>query len=190
MTIRFFFEWLSLFLLLGLGVYTMSVIKKEKNFYIQNAREIHFKLFKLFVPNWWGDVATNDSNELHFKRLDTRYEWEARFHWNERSDQQDLIELFKDQIQSRKILFDEDSSIIYNPTDFKTGPLISSGKFEMVRLEGTATADSEERLYYDAFLVREITSGAYLYAESRSSVLSGLVEGPYFEQVMVRLEQA
>lgn len=188
MTVRFFFEWLSLFLILGLGVYTMRVIKNEKKVYIENAREIHFKLFKLFIPSWWGDVATDNSDELCFKRLDTRYEWVARFHWKAQSNQIDLIELFKEQIHARKILFDEDTSIIYNPSDFKTGPLISTGKFEMVRLEGTATADSQERLYYDAFMVREISTGAYLYAESRSSVLNGLVEGPYFEQVMLRLE--
>ena len=58
----------------------------------------------------------------------------------------------------------------------------------MVRLEGTATQEQTERLYYDAFLVREIKSGHYLYAESKSSILNGLVEGPYFEEVMLRLD--
>ena len=51
-----------------------------------------------------------------------------------------------------------------------------------------STAYRKERLYYDAFLIREIKSGFYLYAESKSSVLNGLVEGPYFEAVMTRME--
>lgn len=188
MTIRFVFEWISLFLLLGLGIYTMRIIKNEKKFYIENARTVIFKHFKLFTPAWWGEVATDNDNELCFKRLDTRYDWEARFIWHPEAMDIDIIELFKKQIADRKILFDEESSVIYNPSDFIERPLVSSGRFEMVRLEGTATADRQDRLYYDAFLVREISSGSYLYAESKSSILNGLVEGPYFEEVMIRIE--
>ncbi len=190
MTMHFFFEWLALILLLGLGVYTMWVIKNEKKTYIKNARTIVFKNFKLFIPTWWGEVPTNSENELCFQRLDTRYEWKATFTWNPEGNKGDLIELFKEHIVQRKILFDEDTSIIYNPSDFREGALILSGLYEMVRLEGTATEDRQERLYYDAFLIRQKETGAFLYAESRSSILNGLVEGPYFEAVMTRMELA
>jgi hypothetical protein len=186
---QFAFEWFFLFLLIGLGIYTMWIIKNERKTYIKNAREVHFKQFKLFVPSWWGEVPTHSENELCFKRLDTRYDWEARFIWTEKAELIDIIELFKDHINDRKILFDEDTSIIYNPSDFQEADLITSGQYEMVRLEGTATADRQERLYYDAFLIREKSSGAFLYAESKSSILNGLVEGPYFEEVMTRLER-
>lgn len=188
MTLRLVFEWLSLILLIGLGVYTMWVIKNEQKTYIKNARVVVFKQFKLFTPTWWGEIPTNSEDELCFKRLDTRYDWEARFIWNSTGDHRDLIELFKEHIHQRKILFDEETSIIYNPTDFRDSKLITSGLYEMVRLEGTATADRQDRLYYDAFLIREIKSGCFLYAESKSSILNGLVEGPYFEAVMTRLE--
>ena len=187
MTIRLIFEWLALFLLFGLGIYTMWIIKNEKKAYLKNARLIEFKKFKLLVPSWWGEVPTHSDNELCFKRLDTRYDWEAKFIWNSEGSSIDLIALFKEHIEQRKILFDEDTSIIYNPSDFKEGALITSGLYEMVRLEGTATADRQERLYYDAFLIREKQSGAFLYAESKSSVLNGLVEGPYFEAVMTTI---
>ena len=176
------FQWTAVVLLLGLGRYTARVIKNEKANYIKEAREVRFHLFKFFVPKWWGDVETNSQNEICFKRLDTRYEWIACFHWNTPSTETDLIKLFQSKIHDRKILFDEDASIIYNPTDFL------HGDFEVVRLEGTATLDQQDRLYYDAFLVREKKSGNYLYAESKSSVLNGLVEGPYFEEVMKRME--
>ncbi|MGZ3789718.1 MAG: hypothetical protein ACXVLQ_14410 [Bacteriovorax sp.] len=188
MTLRLSLEWIALILLLGFGIYTMRIIKNEKKTYIKNAREIRFKLFKLFVPSWWGEIPTDSDNELCFKRLDTRYDWEARFIWNPQALNMDLIELFKSLIHARNILFDEETSIIYNPSDFKVGALINSGRFEMVRLEGTATEDRQERLYYDAFLVRELATGATLYAESKSSVLNGLIEGPYFEEVMIRME--
>lgn len=191
MSLSFIFEWLFLFLLIGHGIYTMSIIKNEKKNYLKNAKNIEFKKFKLLVPSWWGEIPSHSENILIFKRLDTRYDWQATFTWTPEDideKKEDIIELFKKLIVKRKILFDEDSSIIYNPSDFKDGALILSGLYEMVRLEGTATQDAQERLYYDAFLIREKQSGAFLYAESKSSVLNGLIEGPYFEEVMTKLE--
>jgi len=182
------FEWFAFFLLMALGVYTMRVIKNEKRNYLENAQEILFKSFKLITPRWWSLVDTGSEDEICFKRLDTRYDWEARFIWNTSPSEKDLIELFKEKIYDRKILFDEENSVIHNPSDFVEKDLIKSGEYEMLRLEGTATADRQERLYYDAFIVRHIKDGHYLYAESKSSILNGLVEGPYFEEVMLRLE--
>lgn len=183
-------EWMVFFILMGLGVYTMRVIKNEKNTYIKNARIVVFKNFKLYTPSWWTQTEEVNPNEISFKRTDTRYEWEARFMWFSAPEDKDIIELFKDKIHERHILFDEENSVIHNPSDFCDKELIASGKYEMLRLEGTATADRAERLYYDAFLIREIANGHYLYAESKSSILNGLVEGPYFEEVMLRLELA
>lgn len=183
-------EWLTFFCLMGLGVYTMRVIKNEKRNYLENAREVRFKKFILLTPKWWGEGPTDSENEISFQRLDTRYDWEARFTWNESPSSKDIIELFKEKIVDRKILFDEENSVIHNPSDFTHKDLIASGLFEMVRLEGTATVDRYSRLYYDAFLIRELSTGHYLYAESKSSVLNGLVEGPYFEEVMLRLKLA
>lgn len=181
------FQWLFFFALMGFGVYCMRVIKNEKLNYLENAQIILFKNFKLLTPKWWSLIPSQSENEITFKRLDTRYDWEARFTWQEEKSELDLIELFKEKIQARKIIFDEENSVIHNPSDFLEKDLIKSGRFEMVRLEGTATADSMDRLYYDAFLVREIETGHYLYAESNSSILNGMVEGPYFEEVMLRL---
>ena len=182
------FEWFAFFLLMALGVYTMRVIKKEKSNYLENAQEIIFKNFKLITPRWWSLIDTQSDDEICFKRLDSRYDWEARFYWNTSPSDKDLIELFKEKIYERKILFDEENSVIHNPSDFIEKDLIKSGEYEMLRLEGMATADGQDRLYYDAFIIRHIINGHYLYAESKSSILNGLVEGPYFEEVMLRLE--
>lgn len=183
-------QWLFFALLICAGLLTMRVIKNEKKNYLKDPQEIYFKYFKLLTPRWWGlsssQIETPD--EIIFKRLDTRYDWEARFIWSEKKSDKDIIELFKEKIFQRKILFDEDHSVIHNPSDFEEKDFIKSGRFEMVRLEGPATFNAEERLYYDAYLIRELKTGYYLYAESRSSILNGLVEGPYFEEVMLRLE--
>ena len=187
MTFKMTLEWLAFFLLMGLGLYTLRVIKNEKSNYLKNAKEITFKKFLLLVPSWWGEVPQLTADEICFKRLDTSYDWEARFKWFEQTSEKDIIELFKEKIVERHLLFDEENSVIHNPSDFQNKPLIQSGEFEMVRVEGTATADRSERLYYDAFLIRHLSSGHYLYAESKSSVLNGLVEGPYFEEVMRRM---
>lgn len=181
------FQWLVFFAIMALGVYTLKVIKNEKRNYLENAQTVLFKKFVLLTPRWWTLVPGESENEISFKRTDTRYDWEARFVWIEEESKLDLIELFKEKIHARRILFDEENSVIHNPSDFREKDLIKSGRFEMVRLEGTATADRMERMYYDAFLIRELSSGHYLYAESKSSVLNGLVEGPYFEEVMLRL---
>lgn len=188
MTGRLVFEWIAFFLIFIFGIYTMFVIKNEKKNYLKEGISIEFKIFKMLIPKWWGIVPTESPNELCFKRLDTQYEWVAHFYWIEVPSDKNIVELFKEKITDRKILFDEDTSVIYNPSDFQSGSLIDSKKFEIVRLEGTATLDKSERLYYDAYLIRHIPDGKYLYAESKSSVLNGLVEGPYFEEVMARLE--
>lgn len=182
-------EWAVLAILLIAGIYTAFVIKNEKSQYIKNAKKINFFEFSLFIPHWWGLVETNSDQTIAFKRLDTRYDWQATFSWFPQGSDKDIIELYKEHINERKILFDEENAIIHNPHSFIENDIIKSGHYEMVRLEGTATEDRSERLYYDAFLIRNLKTKAYMYAESKSSVLNGLVEGPYFEEVMLRIEK-
>lgn len=188
MDIKTIIEWLALVLLIIAGIYTAYVIKTEKKTYLKNAKEKSFFDFVLLVPHWWGEVESENPKMLIYRRLDTRYEWQATFHWMSSAPEQDIYELYKERIAERKILFDEENAVIHNPHSFLENPLIKSGDYEMVRLEGTATEDRSERLYYDAFLIRNLKTGQYMFAESKSSVLNGLVEGPYFEEVMQRLE--
>jgi len=186
--ISLYLEWGILILVLIFGVYTMRVIKNEKDNYLKDAVDIRFNQFKLLVPRWWTFFEGEDSKKIYFKRTDTRYEWQASFQIKNSELSLPIVDLFKKEIEERKILFDEDTSIIYNPSDFSDSPLTKSGEYEMVRLEGTATEDRSERLYLDSYLVRNLKNGEYLFAESKSSVLNGLVEGPYFEEVLYRLE--
>jgi hypothetical protein len=190
LSFKFFFEWFVVIALFLFAIYTMLIIKNEKKTYIKNAKEKMFHGFKLLLPEWWGEVETHDTHLLMFKRLDTRYEWVSQFRYTEATAPSSLTiqELLKSIIEDKKLLFDQDTTIITNPSDFKKGALLKTGEFEMCRVEGTATMDRQERLYYDAFMIRHLTTGSTLFCESKSSVLNGLVEGPYFEEVVERLE--
>lgn len=189
-SVKFFFEWLVVIALFLFAIYTMLIIKNEKKTYIKNAKEKIFHGFKLLLPEWWGEVDTQNPLSLMYKRLDTRYDWEAHFVFTPATTPSPLSiqELLKAIIEDKKLLFDQDTTIITNPSDFKKGSLLKNGDFEMCRVEGTATMDRQERLYYDAFMIRHLSTGSTLFCESKSSILNGLVEGPYFEEVVERLE--
>ena len=58
---------------------------------------------------------------------------------------------------------------------------------EVIRVEGKASQRIEERLYLDMCLMRDSNKQGYFLFESRSSVLNGLVEGPFFEEVLAEL---
>lgn len=189
---KFILEWLVVIGLFLFSIYTMLVIKNEKKTYLKNAVEKTFHGFRLLLPPWWGEIDTNDHNHIMFKRLDTRYEWEAHFIFSINQQEMTTLptiqEALKAKIEDKKLLFDADTTIITNPSDFRERPLLNTGLFELCRVEGTATMDRTERTYYDAFMVRNLKNGDVLFCESKSSVLNGLVEGPFFEEVIERLE--
>jgi hexokinase len=59
---------------------------------------------------------------------------------------------------------------------------------EVIRVEGKASQKVIERIYYDIYLTRRLNEPGYFIFESKSSVLNGLVEGPYFEESLSELE--
>ena len=183
MNFNLYLEWSIFFMLIGFGLYTMKVIKNEKKQFLKEGVQIQFHHFQFLIPKWWT-IVEQDRAQMIFKRTDTRYEWEAKLSLHVSSLTHSLEEIYKNEIEQRKIIFDLDTSVIYNPTDFNSLPIVQDGQYEMLRIKGTATQDRSERLYYDAFILRDKASGDYLYAESKSSVLNGLIEGPYFEEMM------
>ena len=87
-------------------------------------------------------------------------------------------------IKEKEILFDEVGSVIHN-IPF---PQFDKPSLQTARVEGMATQFGTERIYYDAFIVLDRKAGGYLLCESRSSILNGMVEGPYFEEVIKSIE--
>lgn len=133
---------------------------------------------------------TEESNHhVLWERTDTRYEWQAKLQWEEGLNKSISIEEdFKNRIEELEMIFDLDSSDILMPSDFKSMKEVNEGILELVRIEGTATQSGTERRYLDAFLIRDHAREETLFATSLSSVLNGLVEGPYFEEMMLTLK--
>lgn len=60
--------------------------------------------------------------------------------------------------------------------------------FDVTQLEGMGTEKECERIYYSCFLLKNKKEPAQtIFCESRSSVLSGPTENPYFEDVILNL---
>ena len=51
-----------------------------------------------------------------------------------------------------------------------------------------ATEDIENRIYLDIMIYKDIMQEDFLLCISRSSILNGMVEGPYFEEVLKTME--
>ncbi len=165
----------------------MKAIKKEKSIFIENSVPIEFGPYILKVPGWWSITLQNE-NELKFERTDTRYDWFAIFKIEElQENSKSIVEEFTDEIHLRKLMFDTDAGVIHQPESTKQKALMNA---DVARVEGTATQNGIERVYYDAMLARDKETNKRLWAESRSSVLNGLVEGPYFEYVIQNLEKS
>lgn len=168
-------------------IYTLIVVLEEKQSFVDSAKSYTLKQYTFKIPSWWG-LTEETADLVCWKRLDTRYDWEARLEFQDHLDSKISIEEdFKNRIQDLKMVFDLDSSDILMPSDFKDRLEVREGNLELVRIEGTATQDGTERCYLDAFLIRDHKRKNTLFATSLSSVLNGLVEGPYFEEMMLKL---
>lgn len=179
--------WSTLLLLLFGLAYAMHAIKKEKEIFIENAKEVEFGPYILSVPGWWTLTHRSDE-QLRFERTDTRYDWFAIFNMSELNPSDlSIVEEFTNEIHERKLLFDADAGVIHEPASMKQHALENA---EVARVEGTATQNGIERVYYDAMLARDNELHKRIWAESKSSVLNGLVEGPYFEYVIQNIKRA
>lgn len=171
------FGWLFLILFLGAMVYAAWVIKKEKKTFLDNPIPYQLGSFYLQIPKWWT-LIEDKKNQLIFERRDTKYEWAATFSLiKATAEVSSLDKMLIDFVQEKKILFDPESSDI----NFKT----NMANLELIEVGGTATEDGIERIYYDIAILR--SNKDIIICESKSSVLNGAVEGPYFEEVIKRI---
>ena len=178
------FSWAILSLALIFAAYAAFIIKDEKNVAVENGVGLEFHGFKFIIPRWWSITSENE-NKIVFERTDTRYDWKATFNFLN-DNHADLQEVFETMALKRKLVFDKDTSIVHSPSMLKE---LESEGINGLRVEGTATQDEQERVYYDAFVI-QCKNGGYLYLESRSSILNGLLEGPFFEQAISNIKKA
>lgn len=188
MFIEHLWSWLLLGAFLIFLLYTLIVVAEEKSSFLESAKKLRWNQFEFQIPSWWG-VIQETENLLVWQRTDTRYDWKATIERQTQLDKSISIEEdFKNRVEKLEMVFDLDSSDILMPGDFKNRPEVRDGKIEIVRIEGTATQHGTERCYLDAFLLRDHLRNETVFATSLSSVLNGVVEGPYFEEMMLNLK--
>lgn len=138
------------------------------------------------IPNWWS-IVSNDGNHLRFERTDTRYDWYANFLYFPDNENKSIPTLLEEKLNLEKIEFDmdvvfeTDSRVLFRDSE------IQEYFQEMVRVEGQGSQDVTERIYYDIYIMKAENDPGYFIFESKSSVLNGLVEGPYFEESLAEL---
>ncbi len=180
------FEWLTLLALLGGAFYTLKVIGEEKSTFKDESYEVEFGDFRLMIPNWWT-ITEQKTHELRFERTDTRYDWYALFTYIDNHEGKDLPKLLEEKLNLEKIEFDmdvvfeTDSRVLFRDSE------VQREFQEVIRVEGQGSQNVVDRIYYDIYLMRRLEDPGYFIFESRSSVLNGLVEGPYFEESLAEL---
>lgn len=180
------FDWIILLGFIGAAIYTMKIIGQEGSSFKDECFEVQFGKLALNIPNWWT-IVKQEPNELRFERTDTRYEWYAHYTYYPDHQNKPLPELLEEKFNLEKIEFDLD--VVFE-TDSRV--LFRDSKIqeyfqEVIRVEGKASQNVIKRIYYDIYLMRAQDDKGYFIFESWSSVLNGLVEGPYFEESLSEL---
>lgn len=180
------FDWLILILLLGGAIYTLKIIGQEKSSFKQECYEVHFSDLALMIPNWWT-ITEQSPTALKFERTDTRYDWYASFVYFADHENRELPKLLEEKLNQEKIEFDMDVVFETDSRVLFRDSKIQEEFQEIIRVEGKASQNVVDRIYYDIYLMRRLNDKGYFLFESRSSVLNGLVEGPYFEESLSEL---
>jgi hypothetical protein len=181
-----FMDWLILILLLGAAFYTMRIIGEEKSTFKEDCYQVTFGNLSLMIPNWWT-IVEETPFELRFERTDTKYEWHALFSYFPDHQEKSMPLLLEEKLDQEKIEFDLDVIFETDSRVLFRDSAVQKYFQEVIRVEGKASQNGVERVYYDIYLMRGLNEKGYFIFESWSSVLNGLVEGPYFEEGLSEL---
>ncbi len=173
-------SWLIVLTILGAAVYTLIKIGQERSDFLDDCYFVKFFDIELPIPNWWT-LVFQSKEELIFKRTDTSYDWSCSYKWFPENSLP-LIDILESLVKNENIFYDKlDVVITTNPIHiFKDEKIINRFQ-EVIRVEGQASQETE-RIYLDLILARDNNQNGFFIFESKSSVLTGLVEGPYFEE--------
>lgn len=180
------FDWFLLITLILGAIYTMKIIGQEKSSFKDESYEVQFSNLSLMIPNWWSIVEQTET-KLRFERTDTRYDWYSVFAYYPAHDGKNLPDLLSAKLDLEKIEFDMDVVFETDSRVLFRDSMIQEYFQEVIRVEGKGSQNEIERLYYDIYITRAQGDAGYFMFESRSSVLNGLVEGPYFEESLSEL---
>lgn len=180
------FDWILLISLLGGALYTLRIIGQEKSSFREDSYEVQFEDLSLMIPNWWT-LTSHTPHQLKFERTDTRYDWYGLFSYFPDSEGKELPLLLEEKFNLEKIEFDMDVVFETDSRVLFRDDKIQEAFQEVIRVEGMGSQNVIDRIYYDIYLMRRLNDKGYFLFESKSSVLNGLVEGPYFEESLSEL---
>ena len=164
-------EIILLILFLSALIYTAIVIAEEKRAYRENARSFRLGCFHFSTPPWWN-VQSHGKEKILFT---TSSGWGGTF-LALPPHRETLRQGLARHVGQQQIVFDDPK--VSNPS-----PVVTES-VQILRMEGTATEKEETRIYLDIFLMECLKTGQRLYGESKSSVLGGTLEGPWFEECL------
>jgi hypothetical protein len=179
-------DWLLLLTLLGGALYTLNIIGQEKSSFKQDSYEVQFGDLSLMIPNWWT-LTEQSPTQLKFTRTDTTYDWYCLFTYFPDHAGKELPMILEEKLNQEELEFDKDVVFETDSRVIFRDDKIQEAFQEVIRVEGQATQKIEDRIYYDIYLMRKLNDKGYFIFESRSSVLNGLVEGPFFEESLSEL---
>ncbi|MCB9094224.1 MAG: hypothetical protein H6621_04060 [Halobacteriovoraceae bacterium] len=136
---------------------------------------------KFLIAKWWA-VREQSENLLKFYRSDTHYEWNATFELVKSTLTCD--DYSYEYLEREEIVMDEDSLKSDKSEYLIASPEVNACLEDYWRIEGTGTIAESERLYLDLVVFKLKTHPEVYHCESRSSVLNGCLEGPYFEEAI------
>ena len=179
-------DWLILLGILGLSFYVLQTVGQESSSFKQDSYTVRFGTLSLTIPNWWT-ITEQAESRIVFQRTDTRYDWYSRFEYFPNHEDLPLDKILENKLNLEKLEFDQDvvfetdSRVLFRDSE------IQEHFQEVIRVEGKASQDVIQRTYYDIYIMRGLEDQGYFIFESRSSILNGLVEGPYFEESLSEL---
>lgn len=180
------FDWIVLLLILGAAFYTLKIIGEEKSSFQDDSYQAQFGELSLMIPNWWS-ITQQTEQHLKFERTDTRYDWYALYQYFPDHENKSIPRLLEEKLNLEKIEFDLDVVFETDSRVLFRDSTIQEMFQEVIRVEGKASQDVVDRIYYDVYIMRALEDKGYFIFESKSSVLNGLVEGPYFEESLAEL---
>jgi hypothetical protein len=182
------FDWLLLLSLLFGAFYTLKIIRQESSDFLDESYEVEFGKLTLPIPRWWS-ITKQEAGVIEFQRTDTRYDWYARFEFISDDHDKTLPEILHAKIESDELDYDKDDVVIEtDPRHIFKDERTQKYFPEVIRVEGKASQAIEERIYLDLYLFRAREEKGHYLCQSRSSVLNGMLEGPFFEECLSRLK--
>lgn len=180
-------SWILLSLIMIALLYTALIIKREKKDYLKRAKLKKFFDYKLLIPPWWSSTEESPQH-MRFERQDTHHNWIARFERKPCPPSLTSEEIVQKECERMEIEFGPEPPEKTTDAHFiKNHSLRERLSSQSIRLEGRAHQFQTERCYLDLVIVKQNHCPHYDLFYSRSSVLTGLIEGPYFEQVLKNL---